>query len=98
MIYEKAKAGILADYDSCPPPCTTFSAQGKFMFATTGESPSKVKLAFLEDVPVETIVFAYGFDALLVEIGSSLGLWLGLSVFGLFDIVVPMLNKARNLV
>ena len=29
---------------------------------------------------------AYGLDDLVVEVGSSLGLWLGLSALGLFDI------------
>ena len=38
---------------------------------------------------VESVVLAYGFDDLLVEIGSSLGLWLGLSVVGMFDVFVP---------
>ena len=46
---------------------------------------------------VEHIVDAYGPTALLVEVGSALGLWLGLSVVGIFDIVVLVLTKSRQL-
>ena len=36
-----------------------------------------IYLFFEDNVKVETIVLAYDAPALLVEIGSSLGLWLG---------------------
>ena len=37
---------------------------------------------------MEKVVLAYDFDSLIVEIGSSLGLWLGLSIAGMFDILI----------
>lgn len=36
------------------------------------------------------MVLAYGFGSLLVEIGSCLGLWLGLSIVGVFDVLVKV--------
>ena len=47
--------------------------------------------------PCCTKVLAYDFSQLLVEIGSSLGLWLGLSVVGMFDLVVLMALKIEKL-
>ena len=35
------------------------------------------------------------FSSLLVEVGSSLGLWLGLSLVGLFDVVVQVILKTQ---
>ena len=54
---------------------------------------NKLTIYFEENVKVKTIGPAYGTKALIVEIGSSLGLWLGISVVGLFDIFVATLFK-----
>ena len=35
-------------------------------------------------------------EDLLVEVGSCLGLWLGLSVVGIFDIVVLVLVRMKT--
>ena len=50
-------------------------------------------IAVAYQVKVERIVLAYGFTDLLVEIGSCLGLWLGLSVVGIFDLVLPFVAQ-----
>ena len=47
-----------------------------------------VNLNFDDSIEEEKIIPAYDLAALLVEVGSSLGLWLGLSVVGVFDILV----------
>ena len=39
------------------------------------------------------IILAYDTTALLVEIGSCLGLWLGLSVIGIYDLAVMAVLK-----
>ena len=44
-------------------------------------------------------MLAYDFSNYLIDIGSSLGLWFGLSVFGLADLMVMILqfaNKIKN--
>ena len=56
-----------------------------------------IKLVFDGTADVQTSVLAYDLDALLVEVGSSLGLWLGLSVVGIFDEIVLVLNKIQTL-
>ncbi len=41
-------------------------------------------------VPVYTFIFSYGIFDLVVEVGSALGLWLGLSAIGIFDEVAQI--------
>ena len=53
-----------------------------------------MKLQFEEEVDVEEIVLAYDFKNLLVEIGSCLGLWLGLSVVGIYDLMAFGIQRA----
>ena len=54
-------------------------------------------LYFEETIEVGMVVYAYDFVSLLVEMSSSLGLWLGLSVLGVFDILVLTAVKIKNL-
>ena len=37
-------------------------------------------------------MLAYGFSGFLIDMGSSLGLWFGLSVFGITDLGVVILG------
>ena len=39
---------------------------------------------------------AYDFFDLVVEAGSSLGLWIGLSALGVFDLLVKVGNVVKN--
>ena len=97
LLYEHSKPGILLHYTSCLPPCNVVTAHGKFMYIKQGKpsEPSRVEIIFVEDMPVEYIIPAYGFDDLLVEIGSSLGLWLGLSLLGLLHAGMAMASRVQ---
>ena len=99
LLYEHAKPGILLHYASCLPPCNVVTAHGKFMYIKQGNprEPRRVEIIFVEDMPVEYIIPAYGFDDLLVEIGSSLGLWLGLSLLGLVHAGMSMTARVKML-
>ena len=44
------------------------------------------------------MVLAYDLIALLVETGSCLGLWLGLSVVGVFDILVIVASQVKKFI
>ena len=72
-------------------------AHSKYLQTGTGWKQNYIGLYFKNKVEVERIVLVYGFDALLVEIGSCLGLWLGLSVVGVFDILVIALQQAQKI-
>ena len=93
-------AGFQYESVSCPLPCTIISAYARHQQTTTAanSTENQVWLFFENKVQVETIVIAYDFVSLLVEIGSSLGLWLGLSVIGIFDVVVVVINKTNTFI
>ena len=84
--------------DTCLQPCTTLSARSIYVHTFAKNiSNDVIHLFFDETIRVERIVPAYGFGTLLVEIGSSLGLWLGLSVVGLFDALIVTVAGFLNL-
>ena len=88
----EAYGGSIYKSETCLPPCT-------FTSATAEEQPHAahnlpwVILYFKNIVKVQTTVLAYDFGSLLVEIGSSLGLWLGLSMVGVFDLITSAVEK-----
>ena len=76
----------------CLPPCTILTATSQQQ-QVYSSNLRRVALNFDDVVEVQTTVLAYGVDSLLVEVGSSLGLWLGLSVVGVFDLLATCLTK-----
>ena len=52
------------------------------------------KLIFVFDdiVVLKTKMLAYGFSDFLIDMGSSLGLWFGLSVFGIKDLLIMVIQ------
>ena len=79
-------------------PCKILSVKSTFL--QTEELPegdaNYFILFFSNDVQVRRIVLAYGLDDLLVEVGSCLGLWLGLSVVGIYDIITLLLVQMKT--
>ncbi len=55
-----------------------------------------VGLLFYDEVKVYTDVFAYDMFSLVVDLGSALGLWLGLSALNLFSSLVDYTALARS--
>ena len=88
--------GIQYKSGRCPLPCTVLSAYSTHLISGNGNLKTNfIELFFKEAVIVENIVLAYDSTALLVEIGSCLGLWLGLSVVGVFDLVVHAVVRTK---
>ena len=82
---------------SCPTPCTFVSPHAKYHGLTNIVNRKNILDIYFEKVVnVETILPAYDFTALLIEVGSSLGLWLGLSVVGIFDVIVLVVTKLQQ--
>ena len=83
--------GVMYQSDNCLPPCTALTAIAEMQQSTSvpgAADYSALYIFFDERVDVETTVVAYGPASLLVEIGSCLGLWLGLSVIGACDLAI----------
>ena len=53
-------------------------------------------LNFAEQVSYTTKHLAYGPSEFLIDMGSSLGLWFGLSVFGITDLVSKAFQLVKN--
>ena len=86
-VVNDARRGIQYESTRCPLPCNLLTAKNSYLLS--GKSNRNFVFLHLQDyVKVERIVLDYGFTDLLVEIGSCLGLWLGLSVVGIFDVLV----------
>ena len=75
--------------DGCLKPCLELKAHSKLTNEekTTGER-ALVVLSLQKKLKVMRTMEAYGLFELVVEVGSSLGLWIGLSALGLFDILL----------
>ena len=57
----------------------------------------KLKLVFDDIVVRKTKMLTYNFSDFLVDIGSSLGLWFGLSVFGITDLGLMVIQWAERI-
>ena len=97
-IYKNTWTGNHYRFSSCPLPCTLVSAHANVLQQTTTNSKGdhRIDMYFKESVKVENVILAYNMDSLLVEIGSSLGLWLRLSVVGLFDVGLVIIHKIKQ--
>ena len=79
---------------TCLPPCKQVVAKPKFIAAgELNANQSFVGLYFDSKIVKRLIHPAYGLTDLIVEIGSSLGLWLGLSAIGIFDAAALAFGK-----
>ena len=58
---------------------------------------SKLRLKFDNLVVHRTKILAYGFSDFLIDLGSSLGLWFGLSVFGITDLGIAALQLVKGM-
>ena len=74
----------------CLPPCTIRSVHSTFLtsFSVPNMRRNQIHLNFQPAINVRKVVLAYDLGALLVEVGSCLGLWLGLSVIGVYETIV----------
>ena len=83
---------------SCKVPCVQLRATSKFLSTIeTKNGNNTFLLHFDPTIKVRESISQYnGFD-LTVEVGSALGLWLGLSAIGLFDYMIEIIQICLNL-
>ena len=82
---------------NCLPPCLTMIINKK----KTYYLENNLDLAFLhlntnEKVTVLKDVYSYDLFDLVVDLGSALGLWLGLSALGIFDFIIMFFGYAKT--
>ena len=62
------------------------------------DADTKVILQFEQEVLVSKTIVTYFLSDFAVDIGSSLGFWLGLSVFGVADLVGTVASRFKSLI
>ena len=78
----------------CPLPCTTTSVESRILTETSYENISKIDLTFSPTIIVTTTSFLkFIFAKFLSDLGGCLGLWLGLSMVQLVDMVWKFVLK-----
>ncbi len=60
-----------------------------------GSRSGRVFIDFDEQVEVTEKIFNYSTYNFIIDVGSSLGLWFGLSVFGIYDLVIEIFKFVR---
>ena len=81
----------------CKPSC--YQMKINFMLVkefTNFPKYSVLEIKFDRDVQVYKRVYSYDVFSLVVELGSALGLWVGLSALGLLDIIIEVCFKAKQ--
>ena len=74
--------------DECKTPCVSMQIKLKQTFRGTNVAATTVAFETATEVLVTTDVMAYDIFNLVVDMGSALGLWLGLSAISIFDLVI----------
>ncbi len=76
-------------FATCLPPCLVMKWKMKELFhQATHDSLAFLQVQIKDEVTVHTDVYAYDEFSLVIDLGSSLGLWLGISALCLFDAVL----------
>ena len=57
---------------------------------------SYINIKMMNEVVVHTDTFAYDVFSLVVDLGSALGLWLGLSAISIFDYMLEMYEALKQ--
>ena len=93
----KALAYVEYLSEACLPPCIRTDVQSRYLGSYTKVMPKNmINLYFDPTVKASSEEVAYGPTDLLVEIGSSLGLWLGLSSVSLFDMSLALIEHVNH--
>ena len=85
-------------FNSCLPPCLTTSIKLKEMKHITNqpeEAGVRIDVS-RKPITVKTLVYAYDVFDFVVDLGSALGLWFGLSALSIFDIVFDLFRNTKT--
>ena len=83
--------------EECKPSCTQIKVASKMRSYKSGNwTGNYFAMLFNDNLKVQKEVTSYDIFSLFVEIGSSLGLWIGLSAMGIFHLTVTVIQKVRG--
>ena len=92
---KKFMAGRGCTSQTCPPPCHQLlvKAELTYQMQTQDKFDGRMFLDISPQVKETKHVIEYGGFHLVVDVGSSLGLWIGLSILGLYDLMLDLVIK-----
>ena len=80
----------------CPKPCTDLRSQIRPGIAQISKGIGGTMLIFDEIAIFTEDIIVYDFSNFLVDLGSSVGLWFGLSVVGLTDLIMDAFSLTKT--
>ena len=96
FMLQKKKWSLTIAEKKCQNPCqkmtNTLSLAGESII----EGITIVTLRFDNQVRIEKKIVAYTLFNFIIDVGSSLGLWLGLSALGIFEIIIEASMMAKK--
>ena len=83
--------------NDCMQPCLTMSITLKRTFyMSNGLRHATARLESQKDIIILKDVYSYDLFNLVVDLGSALGLWLGLSALSIFDNILEFLRFTKS--
>ena len=96
-IFNLIKGLDLSMFNKCLPPCMTMNVHMKKLLHTRGMKPyGFVQYNVADEATVLTQVYAYDIFSLVVDLGSAVGLWLGLCALSIFDYVILAISRLQS--
>ena len=89
--------GSKFESDLCLPPCQQLIYNVELAKHEKGSYDHNwINIKFAEVIDIETEINGYDSFRLIIEVGSSLGLWLGLCIIGIFDMIITAVLKIQG--
>ncbi len=79
-------------HKKCPVPCAVIRSKVSPGFTKASSLPQGTWLVFKDIVLITENIISYNFSNFLIDLGSSVGLWFGISVIGLTDLCLELKN------
>ena len=91
QLYMLASGQELNIFSTCLKPCMTMDLKLRLIHQKSYRADDGgAELSMNDEVVVHTDVIAYDMFSLIVDLGSNLGLWLGLSALSIFDTILQV--------
>ena len=88
------KLSLYNRYNDCLKPCLEMRAFSRLV--KTEYAHGGITITFGREIKIHKYRYAYGLFELVIDVGSSLGLWIGLSALGVFDLILNAMAMGKQ--